>query len=202
VQYNGITEAAQPYVYLPAAQWGSTDLEVYVHSRLPSTQAIALLREQVHRLDPQAALTDVGSLTDRVSAADIVPRSSAIASTVLAAIAVFLALVGVYGVMTTSIENQRRELAIRSALGASPAHLVRRIVGEGTLLTASALIAGAAGSVAGARAMAGLLFGVQPSDVMSFAAAVCLVLLASAVAWIGPARRAASVDPITVLRGE
>jgi ABC-type antimicrobial peptide transport system permease subunit len=187
---------------LAAAQWDSTDLEVYVHSRLTSTQAIALLREQVHRLDPQAALTDVGSLTDRVSAAEIVPRSSAMTSTALAAIAVFLALVGVYGVMTTSIENQRRELAIRSALGASPSHLVRRIVGEGTRLTAGALIVGAVGSVAGARGMAGLLFGVPPHDVTSLVAAIGLVLLASAVAWIGPAQRAASVDPITVLRGE
>jgi predicted permease len=201
-QYNSITEAPQSYVYLPTTQAPTHDLYVYVHSRLTSTQAIALLREQVHRLDPQAALTDVGSLTDRVSAAEIVPRSSAMAATVLAAIAVFLALVGVYGVMTTSIENQRHELAIRSALGASPSRLVRRIVGEGTRLTAGALIAGAAGSVAGARSMAGLLFGVQPGDGVSLAAAVCLVLLASAVAWIGPARRAASVDPITVLRGE
>ena len=202
VQYNYITEAAQPYVYSPAAQSRSTDMEVYMHSRLPPQQAIALLREQVHRLDPQVALTDVGSLTDRISAAEIVPRSSALTSIVLAAIAVFLAVVGVYGVMTTSMENQRRELAIRSALGASPSHLVRRIIGEGTLLTSGALVAGVVGSVAGARAMAGLLFGVQAHDVVSLVGAVCLVLVASAVAWIGPARRAASVDPITVLRSE
>jgi putative ABC transport system permease protein len=202
VQYNYITEPAQPYVYQPVAQSRSTDMEVYLHSRLPTEQAIAQLREQVHRVDPQVALTDVGSLTDRISAAEIVPRSSAVASMVLALIAVFLAFVGVYGVMTTSMENQRRELAIRSALGASPSRLVRRIISEGTVLTSGALIAGAVGSVAGARAMAGLLFRVQPHDLVSLVAAVCLVLVASAVAWIGPARRAASVDPITVLRAE
>lgn len=104
--------------------------------------------------------------------------------------------------MTTSMENQRRELAIRSALGASPSHLARRVVSEGTLLTSGALVAGAIGSVAGTRAMAGLLFGVPPHDVVSVVAAACVVLVASAVAWIAPARRAARVDPITVLRAE
>jgi putative ABC transport system permease protein len=109
------------------------------------------------------------------------------------------ALVGVYGAMTASIENQRRELAVRSALGASPWRLVRRVIGEGTLLTAGALVFGIAGSLAGARAIAGLQFGV-PNDVWSLAGALCLIVAASAVAWIGPARRAARADRITVLR--
>jgi predicted permease len=202
VQYNGITEGPQPYVYLPVAQRMYTNLEIYVHTRMSAVEAIAVLRDQVHRLDPQVALTDVGTLTDRIGAAAIVPRSSALASVALAAIAVFLALVGVYGVMTTSIENQRRELAIRSALGASPSHLVRRVIGEGTLLTTGALVFGIAGSLAGARAIAGLLFGVQPHDLWSLAAAVCLIVAASAVAWIAPARRAARADPILALRAE
>jgi predicted permease len=128
VQYNGISEGPQPYVYLPTAQRMSKDLEVYVHTRMSAAKAIALLRDQVHRLDPQVALTDVSTLEDRVSAAEVVPRYSAAASMTLAAIAVFLAVVGVYGVMTASIENQRRELAVRSALGASPWRLFRRVV--------------------------------------------------------------------------
>ncbi len=202
VQYNGITEGRQPYVYLPASQWTSTDLEVYVRTRITATDAIALLRDQVHRLDPQVALTDVGSLTDRIGLAEVVPRSSALASIGLAGIAVFLALVGVYGVMTVSIENQRRELAVRSALGAAPWHLIRRVIVEGTLLTSGALVVGVAGSLAGARGMAGLLFGVQPYDVWSLVAAVCLVVAASALAWIPPARRAARADTIAALRAE
>ena len=202
VQYNGITEGPQPYVYFPAAQWTSTDLEVYVHARMPATEAIALLRDEVRRLDPQVALTDVGTLAARIRAAQVVPRSSALASMALAAIAVFLALVGVYGVMTASIENQRRELAVRSALGASPSHLIWHVIGEGILLTTAALVCGIAGSLFGGRAIAGLLFGVQPQDLWSLATAVGLIVAASAVAWIGPARRAASADPITALRAD
>jgi ABC-type antimicrobial peptide transport system permease subunit len=202
VQYNGITEGPQPYVYLPATQRTSSDLEVYVHARMSAIEAIALLRDQVRRLDPQVALTDVGTLTARISAAEVVPRSSALASMVLAAVAVFLALVGVYGVMTVSIENQRRELAVRSALGASPSHLIWHVIAEGTLLTTGALVFGIAGSLFGARAIAGLLFGVQPQDLWSLSAAVGLIVGASAVAWIGPARRAAGADPITALRAD
>jgi putative ABC transport system permease protein len=104
--------------------------------------------------------------------------------------------------MTVSIENQRRELAVRSALGASPWHLIRRVMGEGALLTSGALAFGVAGSLAGARGMAGLLFGVQPHDLWSLVAATGLIVVASAVAWIGPARRAAGADPITALRAE
>jgi putative ABC transport system permease protein len=202
VQYNSITEGRQPYVYLPVAQWTSTDLEVYVHTRISPSEGIALLRDQVHRLDPQVALTDVGTLTDRVSVAQVVPRSSALAAIVLAGIAVFLALVGVYGVMTASIENQRRELAVRSALGASPWHLIWRVIREGTLLTFVALVFGVGGSAVGARAVAGLLFGVQPHDLLSLSASGCLILAASAVAWIAPARRAGNADPIVALRAE
>jgi putative ABC transport system permease protein len=202
VQYNGITEGPQPYVYLPVAQWTSTDLEVYVHTRMSPSEGIALLRDQVHRLDPQVALTDVGSLTERVSLAQVVPRSSAVAALVLAVIAVFLALVGVYGVMTASIENQRRELAVRSALGASPRHLIWRVVREGALLTSAAVGFGVAGSVVGAGALTGLLFGVQPHDLWSIVASGCLILAASAVAWIAPARRAGNADPIVALRIE
>ncbi len=202
VQYNGITEGPQPYVYLPTAQWMAKDLEVYVHTRMPAAGAIALLRDEVRRLDPQVALTDVGTLEDRVSAAEVVPRDSVAASMVLAAIAVFLAVVGVYGVMTASIENQRRELAVRCALGASPWRLIRRVVGEGTLLTSCALIFGIAGSVASTRTVAGLLFGVDAHDFWSLGAAICLIILASAVAWISPAYRAARTDPIAALRGD
>jgi ABC-type antimicrobial peptide transport system permease subunit len=202
VQYNGISEGPQPYVYLPTAQRMSKDLEVYVHTRMSAAKAIALLRDQVHRLDPQVALTDVSTLEDRVSAAEVVPRYSAAASMTLAAIAVFLAVVGVYGVMTASIENQRRELAVRSALGASPWRLFRRVVGEGTLLTSGALAIGIAGSVASTRVVTGLLFGVNAHDFWSLGAAICLIIAASAVAWIAPACRAARTDPVTALRGD
>ncbi len=177
-QYNAITEPPQPYAYLPIAQSPHPDLEVYIHARMPQGEALALLRSEVHRLDPRVSLSDAGTLTDRVSTAETLPRSSAIAATALAGIAVFLALVGVYGVMTTSIENQRRELAIRSALGASTFSLVRRVVGEGTLLTVGALAAGIVGSLVGARALGGLLFGVQPYDLWSLVGGACFVLAA------------------------
>jgi ABC-type antimicrobial peptide transport system permease subunit len=115
---------------------------------------------------------------------------------------VFLALVGVYGVMTVSIENQQRELAVRSALGASPSHLIRRVMGEGTQLTLGALVFGVGGGLAAARGVAGLLYGVPPYDVPSLLAGVWLIAAASALAWIPPARRAARTDPLSALRAE
>jgi predicted permease len=201
-QYNGITEAPQPFVYLPVTQSSAADLYVYIHSTLAPAQAIMLLRSEVRRLNPEVPLTDVGPLGDRVTAAQIVPRSTAIASTTFATIAVFLALVGVYAVMTTSIENRRREFAIRSALGASPSFLVRRVLRETATLTLIACAIGVAGSLAAARAVAGLLFGVRPHDPASLVGAAGLILVASALACVAPARRAATVDPIDALRAE
>jgi ABC-type antimicrobial peptide transport system permease subunit len=123
-------------------------------------------------------------------------------STGAALLAVFLALVGIYGLLTTSVERRHRELAIRAALGATPSLIVRRVLVEGAALTIVGIALGLAGSAAAGRYLASQLFEVGPFDPAVYALVPILITAASAAAWIAPALRAASVDPVVVLRGE
>ncbi len=198
LKYNGITEPSQPYVYLPLAQAFRRDM--HVHLRTRAAGAETLLRTELRRLDPDVALTDVRTLSEQVAAARATPRATARMATVAAAIAVFLALVGVYGVLMTSVEQRQRELAIRSALGATPSAIVRGVVREGLTMTLAGLLLGMLASVQAGRLLTSLLYGVEPRDAVVMAVAPLIVLLASAIAWFAPARRAAAVDPVAHLQ--
>ena len=198
LKYNGITEPSQPYVYLPLAQAFRRDM--FVHLRTRVVGAEAQLRTELRRLDPDVALSDVRTLSEQLDAARATPRASATLATVAAAVAMFLALVGVYGVLMTSVEQRQRELAIRSALGATPSAIVRRVLREGLIMTLAGLVVGMIASLQAGRLLTSLLFGVIPRDATVMIAVPLIVLVASALAWVAPARRAAAVDPVEVFR--
>jgi predicted permease len=200
VKYNGITEPSQPFAYLPMTQLSRTDL--FVHVRSQAGAVAGILRSEVRALDPHVALSDVRTLTEQADEARATPRASALVSIGAATVAVFLALVGLYGVLMTSVEQRRRELAIRSALGAVPRDILTRVVKEGLGLTAIGLIPGMLASAAVGSFLTDLLFGVAPRDRVVMTLVPVLVVVVSAIAWMAPARRAANVDPAAVLRGE
>jgi len=200
IKYNAITESSLPFVYLPLTQAYRPDLHVYVRTRSPHAEAI--IRNAVRSLDTNVAVPGVRTLDDQVADALAVPRTSALISSGAALVAVFLALVGVYGVLTTSVERRRRELAIRSALGAGPAEIVRKVMIEGAALTFAGLALGVVVSVSTAGLVTSLLFEMGAYDAMVYGLVPLLVAAASAAAWIAPARRAARVDPVAVLRSE
>ncbi|MGB2714016.1 MAG: ABC transporter permease [Vicinamibacterales bacterium] len=200
IKYNGITEPSQPFVYLPLAQAFRPDVFVHLRTRLAS--APELLRAELQTLDPNVALSDVRTLADQLHEARAMPRASAMVSGGASVIAVLLALVGVYGVLTTSVERRKRELAIRAALGATPLEIGSHVILEGAGLTGIGLALGLGASFGAGRIVADLLFGVEPHDATVFAVVPLLVLTVSAMSWLAPARRAASVDPAAILRSE
>jgi predicted permease len=200
IKYNGLTEGAQPFVYLPLPQAFRADMQVHLQTR--GAAGATLLREVLRTLDPNVAVSDVRTFTEQLNEARAVPRASAVVSGLLAGLAVFLALVGVYGVLATSVERRNRELAIRAALGARPGEIVRLIAFEGAGLTGAGIVIGVLASIGAGRFVADLLFGVDPRDGLVLALAPLVVFAASAAAWIAPARRAATADPVTILRSE
>jgi predicted permease len=198
IKYNGITEPSQPFAYLPSTQVFRPDM--FVHVRARADGAAALLRAAVREIDPHVALSEVRTLADQLDAARSTPRISAFVSSGAAALAVLLALVGLYGVLATTVEQRTRELAIRSALGAPPRAIVRRIVLEGLTLTSIGVVLGMIASGGVGRLLIDLLYGVGPRDPLVIACVPAMVLAISALAWMVPARRAAAVNPIEVLR--
>jgi putative ABC transport system permease protein len=137
-------------------------------------------------------------LTDSVSAR----RFSAVLIGIFAALALLLAAVGTYGVMNTSVRHRTNEIAIRLALGAQPATVLRAIVGQGARLALAGVAAGCAGALAIAPLISALLFGVASRDPATFCGAAALLVAVALVACYLPARRAMRVDPTAALRHE
>jgi ABC-type antimicrobial peptide transport system permease subunit len=198
IKYNGIVEPAQPFFYLPLAQAFRQEAYVFLRTRQPAAES--MLRSELKKLDPNVALADVRTLSRQVDDARETSRASALAASGAAALAVVLALVGMYGVLMTVVEQRHREFAIRSALGASPAAIVGEVVRQGLVMTAVGIVIGMIASVQAGRFVASLLFEVAPRDAMVMLMVPVAVVMVSALAWWAPARRAAHVDPATSLK--
>ena len=197
IKYNGIAEPPQPFVYLPLSQVFRPD--VYVHVRTHAPGAEEILRNRLRTLDRNVALSDVHTLSEQLDEARVTPRASASFSLGAAFIAVCLALVGVYGVLATSVDRRQRESAIRAALGAARFDIMKGVMLEGMRLTVAGLALGMLASVAAGRVLTDLLYGVPSRDVTVFALVPLVILGVSVCAWIAPARRAGSLDPVAIL---
>jgi ABC-type antimicrobial peptide transport system permease subunit len=159
------------------------------------------LRVLVRELEP-SAVVEVATLASRVSASLAQPRFAAAALAAFALLAVVLAATGLYGVLSYNVSQRRREIGVRSALGAGRGALVGLVLRQGLGVTAAGLALGLAGAAALSRLLESLLFGVEPLDAVAFAAAPLLLLAVAILACLVPARRAAAVDPTEALRCE
>jgi putative ABC transport system permease protein len=156
----------------------------------------------VHRVDPDQAVSDIQSMEAVFSASVSSPRFQAVLLLVFAGLAIALAMIGVYGIVSYSISQRTNEIGIRVALGARSADVVGLVLREALALAAIALMFGLAGSLALSRVLQSLLFEVTPTDPITLATVCFVVLVVSALAAVLPARRAARIDPIVALRYE
>src|SRR6185295_18004423 len=162
----------------------------------------APVRSILRRLDPRIPLAGVQTLDDVVAASAAAPRFAGGLLAVFAGLALALAAVGVFGVLSYVVSERTPEIGIRVALGAERGHLRRLVLGEGLALVGGGVASGLLLSLALTRVMRGLLHEVAPSDPLTFlSAAVVLGLAGLTAAWL-PARRASRVDPLTALRHE
>jgi predicted permease len=160
------------------------------------------LRHLVSSIDPTQPVSSVMLMSERVNR-DIAPRRlRAYLLAGLAGIALTLACVGIYGVMTYVVTQRAHEIGIRAALGATPRDIFRSVLGRGVTLTSLGICVGLAGGAASAKLIAGLLFGVKPSDPLTLMVAVVLLGTVAILACYVPARRAVGIDPAVALRSE
>jgi predicted permease len=193
----GFRDLDQHMIYVPRG--GSV-----LHVR--SVAAPALLRASieaaVHHLDPNVPVYDVRTIGEQIDRSLRTERTFAMLSSTFGVLALLLSAIGLYGVMANAVSRRTRELGIRLALGADPRRIRRLVLGEAGLLVAAGAVAGLPAAWLTGRAIRSLLFGVQPGDWTSVAAAIAvLIAVAGLSAWI-PARRAARVDPMVALRSE
>ena len=165
-------------------------------------QFAAPLRKLVQAVDPLQPIFSIQSMEQVVSNSVSDRRLSLLLLGIFAAIALLLASVGIYGVMSYSVEQRTREIGIRMALGAERSSVLRLIVGQGARLAAGGILVGIAGAFALSRVMAGLLYGVSATDPLTYLALAAVLAAVAVTACAVPARRALLVDPAVALRAE
>ncbi|QSQ12313.1 ABC transporter permease [Myxococcus landrumensis] len=203
VAYAGITAGHEPTVYVPMSQEGTTDGQLAVRAAgdLAPQALEAVVREELRAVDSMVALAQVATLEERLSTDLGLPRFRAVLLGAFGVLALVLAAVGIYGVMSYSVAQREQEMGVRLALGARSADVLRLVVGQSLRRVGWGLGLGLVGTLSAHRAVEGLLYGMEALDV-GVMASVCLLLLVTAwlASWL-PARRAAGVDPASVLRG-
>ncbi len=163
---------------------------------------VSAATEVIHKADPTLPVTRLMSMEELFSDVVAPRRFSAVLIGVFAALALLLAAVGIYGVMSYTVGQRTREIGIRMALGAQPGNMLRFVMCRGARLALAGIVLGLAGSLALTRYLATLLFGVQATDPITFTGVAALLLIVALLACYMPARRAMRVDPILALRHE
>jgi predicted permease len=199
---------AEPMTYFPAAQMPEIAASMGDWSGLAvrtTGDPVALapfIRAAARELEPTWPIYRIGRLTDRMSEGMAQPRFYTLALGLFAMLALTTAVLGVYGVLAYAVERRRREFSVRRALGASEAHVLGLVVGRGLWLAGAGLCAGLAAAAAGTSLLRAQLFGVEPLDAVSFAAAAGLLLAVVVLASWWPARRALRVSPAEALEAD
>jgi len=199
-QVDTLGEKVRPFVYVPVAQRYMSRTSLLVRSA--SGSVIPQVRALVHELNPNLPITTAMPL-HQVTALTLIPqRIAAAVAASLGVVVLLLAAIGIYGVTSYSVSRRTREIGIRMALGADKTNVLRLIVRQGAVLTATGVALGLAAGAAGAQVMRSLLFGISALDPIAFGGAATLFALVSLAASYLPARRATRVDPMVALRSE
>jgi predicted permease len=199
-----LSELYVPYRQLPDAATAlfGNFVSIVVRSPMASQSLFSAIREVVGGFDPSIAVHDERTMNDAISATLDGRRFSLAVLGLFAVTALTLATIGIYGVVSYGVTRRTRDIGIRLALGASPTHILTRVLGEAGRLTLIGTVVGLAGSLVVTRLLSSLLFRVSPFDPLTLAGVSALVLLVTFAACYIPARRATRVDPLVALRCE
>lgn len=202
VKNFGIRRESDVALYLPYHQAASTNLNVLLRTTIEPTSVARAAREELSAVDPGLAVALLEPMTDLVSDTLAADRFITVLLGSFAALALVLAVVGLYGVISYGVGRRSRELGIRAALGARGREIVLLVVRGGLVLTGTGLLIGLVAAVVLTRLMENLLFGVSATDPSTFVAVALLLATVAAAASYVPARRAARLDPARVLKSE
>jgi predicted permease len=199
---NAIAEEPQPLAYLPLTQDYAPAVTMQVRTNRRPEAVIATVRSQVQSLDTNLALTNINTIGELIDQGLWAPRMGAALLTVFGGLALFLAVVGVYGVLSYSVNQQTREIGVRMAMGAQSGRILSLVVGQGMRLAIAGLTLGILIALAATRVLSSLLFGVSAHDPLIFVGVSVILATAAILACYIPARRATRVDPLVALRYE
>jgi putative ABC transport system permease protein len=200
IKHDSPADVDQESIYVPHAQTPFGTVMLMVHAASNPAGLISSIQKIVWSADPDAAVSAVDTMNDVLSGAVAGPRFNALLLSAFSAVALILAVIGIYGVMSYNVAQSVREIGIHVALGAQPRDVLLQRLRQGVLWVLTGLTLGIAGAFGLTHLMQKLLFGIEPTDAPTFLITTALVALAALVACYVPARRAARVDAMVALR--
>lgn len=203
VKMEGLaTDSKRVQGYFPYAQIPSNGMTVILKAAGDPNQLIGAVRQQVKQIDPDQPIYGIKSMDD-IRAESVAPeRLNLTLLSLFAGIALVLAIVGIYGVMSYTVTQRTHEIGIRMAIGAQPRDVFQMVIRQGMMLALIGVVCGLVGAFGLTRLMASMLFGVEPTDPATFAAIAVLLTGVALIACYVPGRRATKVDPVVSLRYE
>jgi predicted permease len=201
-KYAAVGEDRARMVFMPVAQNHETGMTLYVRTSIPPEAMIGGLRREIQALEPNLPVPEIATMSDTVATSLFAARLGAWLVALFGGLALLLAAIGVYGVLSFSIARRTREMGIRFALGAKVSQIFLLVIRDGMMLVAIGVAIGMIVGLVAARSLASFLYGVSTSDLATFIVATVVLLAAALVACIIPAKRAIGVDPIVALRYE
>jgi putative ABC transport system permease protein len=201
VKHYGPDVEGREQAYFPLAQLSfARTMYLAVRTGIEPASVTNAIRQQVLDVDKNMPIYEVSTMDQLLSNSVVQPRLNLTLLVAFAAIALVLAAVGIYGVMAYSVTQRTHEIGIRMALGAQSEDVLKQVLMEGARLAGAGLALGLVGSLAAARLIATMLFGVKPTDPLTFATVAAILASVALAACYIPARRATRVDPLTALR--
>jgi macrolide transport system ATP-binding/permease protein len=201
-KYSSISEPAKPFFYVPLRQYFAIEPDIHIRTMQPLQTVQSALLHEVRALDPNLALSEMTTLEEQVNRATSHELVAVTLVALFGGLALLLATIGLYGVMSYTVSQSTRELGLRMALGADTSNVLRLMLSRGLQLTTTGIMIGIAVAVPLTRLLGNLLYRVRPRDPLAFAVAIVVMTVASAVACFLPAWRATRTDPIRALRAE
>jgi putative ABC transport system permease protein len=202
IRQESLTDEVAAEIYVPDAQMPLNSVTLFVRTAGDPLASVAAVRSQVLAIDNNQPIYDVKTLAQRVSEATAVSRSLTLLFSAFALLALVLGSVGIYGIVSYAVTQRTQEIGIRMALGARAGDILQLILKHGVVLVLSGVVIGIAGAFALTRFLASLLFGITPTDTLTFVIVSVMFFLIAMIASFIPARRATRVDPLVALRYE
>lgn len=202
IKQRSLTERPQPHVLIPVLQFYSSTVVLNVRTASDLTSIAATLQQVMRDLDPRVPFYNVSLLADHTKAATFQQKLAGDLLVAFGLLALALAGIGSYGVLSYLVGLRRREIGIRLAIGATRADVFRLVAGSGARLIAGGVVAGLLLSIGVGVGLESLLIGIEPTDPITYAGVIGVLTLVAAAACLIPARRAAALDPATTLREE
>jgi putative ABC transport system permease protein len=203
VRRNGLDQEVQPEMYASYIQRPERRLNIVIRSAGPDASELTpTVRAAVKAFDAKQIIWRTQTIEQLLSTSVAPRKFNMMLLGIFAGVALVLAAVGLYGVMSYSVSWRTQEIGIRMALGAKRTDVLRMVVRQGMMMTLIGLAFGLVGVIALSRVMVGLLYGVSPTDPLTFTGVSIVLLLVALLACLIPARRATRVDPIVALRSE